>query len=176
MELRTFDPDQIWQRMLDNVEFSQQTPGGAPREAWRELVGQLPEALGRELLDKPLTAASFLEAKLAVARHYVAVGFPARLINSFPDDFPMFAFMGKETVIGLAGEMYAMFVPAAEAILEDIPGFLAKQGVPEEVFLVHPKACGLSDEAMHAWRGGTLTVAGLFHLQPLAFLDFSGKK
>jgi len=36
MELRTFDPDQIWQRMLDNVEFSQQTPGGAPREAWRE--------------------------------------------------------------------------------------------------------------------------------------------
>lgn len=176
METRTIDPDQIWQRMLDDVEFVQQTPEGAPREAWRELIGQLPEALGPEILNAPLTVASFMKAKLAVARHFVTVDFPARLVGSFPDDFPMFAFIDKETVIGLARELYAVFVPAAEAILGNVPEFLAEQGITEEVFLGHPKGAGLSDEAMRAWRGETLTVAGLFLLQPLAFLDFSGKK
>lgn len=71
METRTFDPTLTWKRMLEDVEFAQQTPEGAPRAAWQELIGQLAEVIGDQM-DVPLSVASFMETKLRVARHFVA--------------------------------------------------------------------------------------------------------
>lgn len=172
MQTRTFDPTLTWQRMLEDVEFSQQTPEGAPREVWQEIVRQLAEVIGDQM-EAPLSVASFMETKLRVARHFVATSFPERLIRAYPDDHPIFMMMGRETIIEVTGGLYAQLVEMAEMILGDVPAFLSEQGVSEEIFLGHPKGAKLEGEAMRAWRAGTLTVGGLLMMQPKAILSFT---
>lgn len=172
MESRTFDPEAVWQRMLENAEFAAQVPEGEPRTLWRELVGQLGEVIGDQM-DAPLDVTSFLETKVRVARHFVATNFPERAVRAYPDDHPLFMLMDKKGVIAMTSAMYPKLVEMAERILLDVPEFLREQGITEWVFLSNKKGAGLEDEAIRAWRAGTLTVGGLLAMQPKTILSFT---
>lgn len=175
METLKFDPQVIWQRMLEDVTFRAETPEGAPRQMFQEMIGQLPEIIGDQM-DAPVSPTSVIQAKLRVLRHFVTSDFMARVIRSFPDDYPGFQIFNREAMATMMSGMMPTLLEMTEVIAGDVPGFLASQDVSDEIFLGHERGMGLDAASMRAYRDGSLTIAGLLMLQPKVILSSSKNK
>jgi len=175
LDFQKYDANVVFQKMLEDVEFSSQTPEGAPRQVFRDMLDQLPEVIGDQM-DALVTPTSLMQTGLRVLRHHVATNFVERLIRSFPDDHPSFLVFGKESMVEMVSGLFPALVTTLEGIVPDVPGFIASQGITDEIFLGHPQAAGLDAASMASYRAGTLTIAGLLMTQPKVVLDFSNKK
>ncbi len=161
--------DRVWETLQDVEGFQEEIPEGKPREVFGEFVRNVPELL-KEQLDTKLTLASFLQAKLTIVKATLEGDLLERLFKAYPAETLPFSI---DVILDMAKSALSVMIPSVEDILNDVPAWMAENGVTEEQALSHPKAGRLNRKSMAAYRAGTLTVGELLELQPWVLIKNS---
>lgn len=162
---KKLDTGKIWKAVLADAEFTSGMPESA-HAPFRELVDALPAALEGHL-DKPVTLASLMEAKLVMVEHMLDTGFVEKFIAALPED----------ALPASPGEMAAMLkdgfrtmrMPLMEMI-HNTAAFLRQTGMTERQILAHPKGGHFSAATLKAYDDGALTLRTLLETQPWTLL------
>jgi len=159
------DTQKIWNALTADPVFAGQIPAAA-QAVFREMVDDLPRRLAPHL-DKKVTAASFMEAKLAVLDYSLETGFVGKVFAAFPEgSLPLPAAAMAETMVGALKMMRG----AIEEIIRDPAEVLGQSGMDERQMLAHPQGGRFTAATLSAYDAGSLTIGALLETQPASVL------
>jgi len=172
MENCSFDAELVWQKMLEDAEFTDAIPDGPARQVYRDMIDELPDVFG-EWMSRPY-ADCFVSSRICILCHLIAASFINRLICAIPHDDVRFRFIERTETIDIMTSMLTLELEKLKSILKDISRLDAPEGISGDEYttLVHRVRDGISEEAAAAYRDGTLTVENLLMVQPFAILRF----
>lgn len=155
------DTKKVRAALLADPAFSAGTPEQA-QAAYLELVDALPTTLAAHL-DKKVTLATLIEAKLAMVEHLLETGFVEKMFAAIPEDLLP---LPREELTAMTVEgLKALRMPFMEMIT-DAEGFLAGRRMTERLALAHPRGGAFNAATLAAYDKGTLTIRGVLENQP----------
>src|SRR5688572_6717123 len=155
------DTKKVRAALMADPAFSAGTPEQA-RAAYLELVDALPTTLAAHL-DKKVTLAALIEAKLAMVEHLLETGFVGKMFAAVPEELLP---IPREELTEMTVEgLKALRMPFMEMI-KDAEGFLAEQGATERQVLAHPRGGAFNAKTLAAYDKGALTIRGVLETQP----------
>src|SRR5688572_33070301 len=155
------DTKKVRAALLADPAFDAGTPEQA-KAAYLELVDALPATLA-EHLDRKVTLATLIEAKLAMVEHLLETGFVEKMFAAIPEQLlpvPREE-LAAMTVEGLKG----LRMPFMEMI-KDAEGFLAERGATERQVLAQPRGGAFNAGTLAVYDKGALTIRGVLETQP----------
>lgn len=156
---------QILSALMKDPEYSAQP--ASVIEASNPFMLAIPEAL-KDHLDKIVTLATLMDAKIAFLRYCVANDYVKKVVSAMPED--SFGWMDADSMAEMMQNMMAQVVEMLAEVVKDAPAFLEAQGITEEQMMAHPKGVALKPSLLKLYKAGTLTIADVLKMQPMVII------
>lgn len=137
-------------------------------EEHTRVFGQYTQALAQALQPHApnlVTPRTIVSARLAVSHVTYAEGWHVQIIDALTEEEGL-----REQARRKQHEITHSILPRLRPALERIDADLEREGTSHATWLAHPQGGKLHEQAMAAWRRGTLTIGELFKLQPMAII------
>ena len=159
---------QILDALMQDSEYSAQPV--SVREVMEPFMLAIPEVL-KDHLDKTVTLATLMDAKIAFLRYCVANDFVKKVVGAMPEE--SFDWLDANSAASMMQGMMSQVVEMLAKVVKDAPAFLEAQGITEEEMMAHPKGVALRPDVFRLYKAGTLTIADVLKMQPTVIVKNS---
>lgn len=156
--------EDVWEAFRKDPEAAAYP--GPMQEAIKPTVEKLPEILS-DLVDKPLTVSTLMEAKVRVIKYTIDNGVIKALVESMPDDY--LGFFTRTGLLDMLLETLGNLLPVLNSISQDAVKFLEERGLTEEDLMMSPDV-HLNEEVKDEYLKGQMTIGRLLTMQPMAII------
>lgn len=160
--------EKVWKAFTEDPEAAAYP--GPTQEAIRPTVEKLPEILS-DLVDKPLTPSTLMDAKVRVIKYTIDNGVIKALVESMPEN--NLGFFTKTGLLDMLLKTLGNMLPIFTSIAQDEIKFLEERGITEKDLMMSPDL-HLNKEVKEEYLKGQMTVGKLLTMQPMVIIKNDG--